>query len=108
HRCINLRLPTYGGIHAWEFEKDGRELHVRVDGRFVFNTIALRLNTALAGLGLAYLPERHVQPYVDNGQLVHVLADWCPPLSGYHLHYPSRRQHSLAFALRVEALRYRD
>lgn len=108
HRCINLRLPTYGGIYAWEFEKDGRELHVRVDGRFVFNTISLRLDAALAGLGLAYLPERHVRPHIDSGRLVHVLADWCPPFSGYHLYYPSRRQHSPAFALLVEALRYRD
>ncbi|MBN8943416.1 MAG: LysR family transcriptional regulator [Rhizobiales bacterium] len=108
HSCINLRLPTYGGIYAWEFEKDGRELHVRVDGRFVFNNIALRLNTALAGLGLAYLPQGRVQLYIDSGELEHVLADWCPPFSGYHLYYPSRRQHSPAFALLVEALRYRD
>jgi DNA-binding transcriptional LysR family regulator len=107
HDCINLRLPTYGGIFPWEFEKDGRELHVRVDGRFVFNNIGLRVNAALAGFGLAYLPESQVQAHLASGALVRVLADWCPPFSGYHLYYPSRRQQSPAFALLVEALRYR-
>ena len=105
--CINLRLPTYGNIYAWEFEKDGRELRVRVEGQLVFNNIALRLNAALAGFGLAYLPEDQVQPHVAEGRLVRVLADWCPPYPGYHLYYPSRRQHTAAFALLVEALRYR-
>ena len=107
HTCINLRLPTYGNIYAWEFEKDGRELRVRVEGQLVFNNIALRLNAALAGFGLAYLPEDQVQPHVAEGRLVRVLADWCPPYPGYHLYYPSRRQHTAAFALLVEALRYR-
>ena len=107
HTCINLRLPTYGNIYAWEFEKDGRELRVRVEGQLVFNNIALRLNAALAGFGLAYLPEDQVQPHLAEGRLVWVLADWCPPYPGYHLYYPSRRQHTPAFALLVEALRYR-
>ncbi|MBB4568062.1 DNA-binding transcriptional LysR family regulator [Rhizobium leucaenae] len=107
HNCINLRLPTYGGIYAWEFEKEGRELKVRVEGRLVFNNIALRLNAALAGLGLAYLPEDIVQPYLRDGRLVRVLEDWCPPFAGYHLYYPSRRQASPAFALVVNALRRR-
>ncbi len=107
HTCINLRLPTYGNIYAWEFEKDGRELRVRVEGQLVFNNIALRLNAALAGFGLAYLPEDQVQPHIAEGRLVRVLADWCPPYPGYHLYYPSRRQHTAAFALLVEALRYR-
>ena len=107
HDCINLRLPTYGGLYIWEFEKAGRELKVRVEGQFVFNTIALRLNAALAGFGLAYLPEDQVQTYLADGRLVRVLADWCPPFSGYHLYYPSRRQPAPAFALLVEALRYR-
>lgn len=107
HDCINLRLPTYGGIYAWEFEKRGRELKVRVEGQLVFNNMALRLNAALAGLGLAYLPEDRVQPYLTDGQLVQVLADWCPPFPGYHLYYPSRRQPMPAFTLLVDALRYR-
>ena len=107
HDCINIRLPTYGGIYAWEFEKRGRPLKVRVEGQLVFNNIALRMNAALAGLGLAYLPEDLVQEHVAKGRLVQVLADWCPPFSGYHLYYPSRRQAAPAFALLVEALRYR-
>jgi DNA-binding transcriptional LysR family regulator len=105
--CINIRLPTYGGIYAWEFEKRGRALKVRVEGQLVFNNIALRVNAALAGLGLAYLYEDQVQEHVAEGRLVRVLGDWCPPFSGYHLYYPSRRQAAPAFALLVEALRYR-
>jgi DNA-binding transcriptional LysR family regulator len=107
HNCINIRLPTYGGVYAWEFEKEGRELNVRVEGQLVFNNIALRLNAALAGLGLAYLPDDQVQKHLADGRLVRVLEDWCPPFSGYHLYYPSRRQHTPAFALLVDALRYR-
>src|SRR5712664_1562549 len=97
--CINIRLPTYGGIYAWEFEKRGRMLKVRVEGQLVFNNMALRLNAVLAGLGLAYLPEDQVQAHLADGRLIRVLADWCPPFSGYHLYYPSRRQPAPAFAL---------
>ncbi|NNH66685.1 MULTISPECIES: LysR family transcriptional regulator [Rhizobium] len=107
HNCINLRLPTYGSVYAWEFEKDGRELRVRVEGQLVFNNIALRLNAVLAGMGLAYMPEDLVAAHIADGQLVRVLEDWCPPFSGYHLYYPSRRHTSPAFALVVDALRYR-
>jgi DNA-binding transcriptional LysR family regulator len=107
HDCINLRLPTYGGLFAWEFEKRGRELKVRVEGQLVVTNIALRLNAALAGLGLAFLPEDQVQTHLAAGRLVRVLDDWCAPFSGYHLYYPSRRQSTPAFALLVEALRYR-
>ncbi|MBY2934419.1 LysR family transcriptional regulator [Rhizobium leguminosarum] len=107
HNCINLRLPTYGSIYAWEFEKDGRELRVRVEGQLVFNNIALRLNAVLAGLGLAYMPENLVDAHLADGRLVRVLEDWCLPFSGYHLYYPSRRHTSPAFALLVDALRYR-
>ncbi|NKL77126.1 LysR family transcriptional regulator [Rhizobium leguminosarum] len=107
HNCINLRLPTYGSVYAWEFEKDGRELRVRVEGQLVFNNIALRLNAVLAGAGLACMPEDLVSTYLTDGQLVRVLEDWCPPFSGYHLYYPSRRHTSPAFALVVDALRYR-
>jgi DNA-binding transcriptional LysR family regulator len=107
HDCINIRLPTYGGIYAWEFEKRGRGLKVRVEGQLVFNSIGLRLNAVLAGLGLAYLPEDQVKTQLADGRLIRVLADWCAPFSGYHLYYPSRRQHSPAFAVLVDALRYR-
>ncbi|WP_434959693.1 LysR family transcriptional regulator [Labrys sp. La1] len=107
HRCINMRLPTYGGLFAWEFEKEGRELKVRVEGPLVFNNLALRLRGALGGLGLAYVPEDAVQDLIAQGSLVRVLDDWCASFAGYHLYYPSRRQASPAFALLVEALRYR-
>ncbi len=108
HNCINLRLPTHGGsIYAWEFEKNRRELNVRVDGQLVFNGAGALLDAALKGFGLAYLMEGYVQPYLASGELVRVLADWCPPFSGYHLYYPSRRQPSPAFTLLLEALRYR-
>ena len=107
HRCINLRLPTYGGLYAWEFQKGERELRVRVEGQLVFNGSTPMLEAALAGYGLAYLTEDSVQPYLADGRLVRVLADWCPPYPGYHLYYPSRRQPTPAFALLIEALRYR-
>lgn len=107
HNCINLRMPTYGGLYAWEFEKGKRELRVRVDGQLVFNTLRQRLDAALAGLGLAYMPEDVAQPHIARGALLRVLEDWCAPFSGYHLYYPSRRQSSPAFALLVDALRYR-
>ena len=108
HNCINLRLPTHGGLYAWEFEKGSRELKVRVEGQLIFNTTTQMLHAALAGLGLTYLPEGLVQPHINQGRLKRVLQDWCPPYPGYHLYYPSRRQPSAAFALLVEALRYRD
>jgi DNA-binding transcriptional LysR family regulator len=108
HDCINLRLPTYGGLYAWDFEKGNRELRVRVEGQLVFNGTTQTLNAALAGFGLAYLPEDLVQPHLAKGRLKRVLEDWCPPYSGYHLYYPSRRQPTPAFALLVDALRYRD
>ncbi|BCH08677.1 LysR family transcriptional regulator [Mesorhizobium sp. 131-3-5] len=107
HNCINLRLPTYGGLYAWEFEKAGRELKVRVEGQLIFNTARLRMNAVLAGLGLAYLPEDQLRAHLADGRLVRVLADWCPPFPGYHLYYPSRRQATPAFSLLVDALRYR-
>jgi DNA-binding transcriptional LysR family regulator len=107
HNCINLRLPTHGGLYAWEFEKGSRKLKVRVEGQLFFNTTTQMLDGALAGLGLAYLPESLVQPYVNKGRLKRVLEDWCPPYPGYHLYYPSRRQPSAAFAMLVDALRYR-
>jgi DNA-binding transcriptional LysR family regulator len=107
HNCINLRLPTHGSLYAWEFERHKRELKVRVEGQLTCNATSQLLNGALAGLGLAYVPEGMVEQHLGKGLLRRVLADWCPPYSGYHLFYPSRRQSSAAFNLVVEALRYR-
>ncbi len=107
HSCINLRLPTLGGLYAWEFEKGKRELNVRVEGPLVFNVTPLMLKAALAGFGLACLFEDVVQAHLAEGRLVRVLADWCPPFAGYHLYYPSHRQPTAAFTLLVDALRYR-
>jgi DNA-binding transcriptional LysR family regulator len=107
HNCTNLRLPSHGGVYDWEFDQDGRELRVRVEGQFTFNATSQILNAALAGSGLAYVPESMAQRYLANGRLKRVLEDWCLPYSGYHLWYPSRRQSSAAFGLVVDALRYR-
>ncbi|MET0315055.1 MAG: LysR substrate-binding domain-containing protein, partial [Hansschlegelia sp.] len=100
-------LPTYGGIYAWEFEKGGREVKVRVEGQLIVNAGPHRVEAALAGLGLAYVPEDRAAPHIAAGRLVRVLNEWCPTISGYHLYYPSRRQTSPAFSLLVEALRHR-
>jgi DNA-binding transcriptional LysR family regulator len=107
HMCINLRLPTYGGIYPWEFKKGKRDLKVRVEGQVVFNNIALRKSAAIDGVGLACLPEDQVQEEIDAGRLIRVLADWCPPFAGYHLYYPSRRQTTAAFTLLIQTMRYR-
>jgi DNA-binding transcriptional LysR family regulator len=107
HDCINLRLPTYGGLYAWEFAKDGQGLQVHVQGQCIFNTTPQMLTAALAGFGLAYVPEDLVRGPVAEKRLVPVLKDWWPTNPGYHLYYPSRRQSSPAFALLVDALRYR-
>jgi DNA-binding transcriptional LysR family regulator len=108
HNCINLRLPVHGGLFAWELEKGGRELRARVEGQLVLNASSPMLSAALAGLGLAYLPEDMAQPHIAEGRLKRVLDDWCEPYPGYHLYYPSRRKSSQAFSLLVEALRYRN
>jgi DNA-binding transcriptional LysR family regulator len=108
HTCINLRLPTAGGFYAWEFEKDDRELRVRVDGQLAFNNVSMIRRAAKAGFGLGYLMEDHVATDIAESRLVRVIEDWCPPFSGYHLYYPSRRQPSAAFALLVDALRYSE
>ena len=105
--CIRLRLPTHGGIYAWEFEKGGQILHVQVQGQMIFNQSVHILNAALQGYGIAYLPEEQIKPYVDQGQLIQLLEPWCPTFPGYHLYFPSRRQSSPAFSLVVDTLRYR-
>lgn len=107
HRCINLRLPTAGGFYAWELGKDGHALRVRVDGQLAFNNVPMMARAVMDGFGLACMLEDQVRARVADGSLVRVLADWCPPFPGYHLYYPSRRQPSAAFALLVDALRYR-
>jgi DNA-binding transcriptional LysR family regulator len=107
HNCINLRLPVHGGIYAWEFDNGGRELKVRVEGQLTFSATAQMLNAALTGAGLAYVPESMVERYLTKGRLKRVLEEWCLPYSGYHIFYPSQRQSSAAFALVVDALRYR-
>jgi len=107
HTCINLRFPTLGGLYAWEFEKVGRALNVRVDGPLVFNVMPMILKAATDGFGLAFVLEDQAAPLIADGRLLRVLADWCPPFPGYHLYYPSRRQLTPAFALLVESLRYR-
>lgn len=107
HRCINIRFPTYGGLDAWEFERRGQKLKVRVDGQLVFNTTTHIAEAAVGGMGIAYLPEEEFAPHLAEGRLRRVLEDWCPPFSGYHLYYPSRRQPSPAFSLVVDALRVR-
>lgn len=107
HACLNIHLPTYGGLYAWEFEKSGRELRVRVEGQLVFNSPGPALTAALSGFGIAYLPEDMVRTHIADKRLVRVLSDWCPPFPGYHLYYPSRRQPTPAFALLIDALRYR-
>ncbi|TWX83900.1 LysR family transcriptional regulator [Enterobacter hormaechei] len=106
HRCINMRLPTRGGLYAWEFERDGRELRVRVDGQLILNSLPQRIDAAENGLGLAYFPEDAVQDALAESRLVRVLEAWCPAFTGYHLYYPSRRQHTTAFALLIAALRH--
>jgi DNA-binding transcriptional LysR family regulator len=107
HTCINIRLPTHGGLYAWEFEKAGREFRVRVDGQLVFNSIMQILQATLDGFGVAYLADGLVEPHIAEGRLLPLLSAWSPPFPGYHLYYPSRHQHTPAFSVLVDALRYR-
>lgn len=107
HPCNNLRLPTHGGLYAWEFKKGEESLKARVSGQVTFNGVYPLLHAALDGIGLSYIPQDLVAPHIATGRLVQVLQDWCPPFAGFHLYYPSRRQASPAFALLLEALRYR-
>jgi DNA-binding transcriptional LysR family regulator len=107
HVCIGLRYTSHGGIGIWDFDKAGRAVNVRIEGQLIVNNIALARQGALQGIGLAYLPEEYVAPLISTGALVRVLKEWCEPFPGYHLYYPSRRQHTPAFAVLLEALRYR-
>jgi DNA-binding transcriptional LysR family regulator len=107
HDCIGLRFPTHGGVAVWDLEKDGRALNVRIAPRLVVNDMRLQRLAALAGAGLTYIMENHVEADLASGSLIRVLEDWCPPFPGYHIYYPSRRQRSPALAVVIEALRYR-
>lgn len=107
HNCINLRLPTSGGLYAWEFERDGKEIRVKAKGQLVFNDINLIVEAAVAGHGIAFMLEDHVKKHLASGALVRILEEWCDPFDGYYLYYPSRRQPSTAFSLILDALRYR-
>ncbi|HEV2543043.1 MAG TPA: LysR family transcriptional regulator [Methylobacterium sp.] len=107
HRCVNLRLPTRGGLYAWEFAKNGEEVRVRVEGQLVLSSVNAKLDAALDGHGVAFALRDTVQTHIDAGRLVSVLEEWCEPFEGYHLYYPSRRQPTPAFRAFVEALRYR-
>lgn len=107
HQCINLRFLSGGGLYAWDLEKDGREVRVRVDGQLIFNNVNMIVRAAVAGFGLGFVMEDHIQEHLASGRLVRVLEDWSPSFPGYHLYYTSRREPSAAFALLVEALRYR-
>ncbi|EPY8427665.1 LysR family transcriptional regulator [Citrobacter youngae] len=106
HNCINMRMPTLGGLYAWEFAKNGQDLRVRVEGQLIFNNLPSRISAAISGMGLAFVPEDTVEQAVAEGALEKVLEDWCEPFPGYYLYYPSRRQHTAAFAQLIEALRY--
>ena len=106
HSCINMRMPTLGGLYAWEFAKDGQDLRVRVEGQLIFNSLPPRISAAIAGMGLAFVPEDTVEQAVAEGALEKVLEDWCEPFPGYYMYYPSRKQHTAAFAQLIEALRY--
>ncbi|HRO59245.1 MAG TPA: LysR family transcriptional regulator [Burkholderiaceae bacterium] len=105
HNCINMRMQAGGGLFVWDFQKRGRRSNVRVNGQLTFNTSPNIVDAALAGLGVAWLPEEEFVPHIDEGRLVRVMEDWCPPFAGYFLYYPSRRQPSPAFSLVVDALR---
>jgi DNA-binding transcriptional LysR family regulator len=105
HRCINLRLPTRGGLYAWDFERDGQELNVRVSGQTVFNNTFLMLQASLDGLGLAYVPYDLVEQHISSGTLIPVLEDWWPNFPGYHLYFANRRQKSPALAMVIKALK---
>ncbi|UWS33095.1 LysR family transcriptional regulator [Erwinia pyrifoliae] len=105
HRCINMRLPTLGGLYSWEFSKEGKGIKVKVEGQLIFNNLPSRIDAALSGMGIAYVPEDSVQQYVEDGRLQHLLEEWCEPFNGYYLYYPSRKQHTAAFSKLIEAVR---
>lgn len=107
HNCITLRLPSSGGVYAWELVHEGRPLEARVRGQAVFTSVYPMLDAALAGCGLAFLPDSLVGEHVRAGRLISVMEDWCTPFQGLHAYYPSRRNASRALALVIEAIRHK-
>jgi DNA-binding transcriptional LysR family regulator len=107
HRCINMRLPTLGGLYSWEFSKDGKDIRVKVEGQLIFNNLVSRIDAVLSGMGIAYVPEDTVQQHIKEGRLEPILDEWCEPFNGYYLYYPSRKQHTAAFSKLIEAVRYK-
>lgn len=105
HNCMNMRMATSGGLYVWEFDNDEGPVNVRVNGQLTFNTSAPMVDAALAGLGIAFLPEEEFEPYIAQGRLIRFLEPYCRPFPGYYLYYPSRKQHSPAFSLVMEALK---
>ena len=105
HRCLNWRWPTDGSIYRWEFEKDGRAIEVAVDGPLIVNDSGLYLRGALDGVGLAYMVDDEVRPWIEAGRLKRVLKDWSPRFPGFHLYYPSRRQVPAPLRAFIEFLR---
>lgn len=107
HNCINMRLPTLGGLYSWEFSKDGKDIRVKVEGQLIFNNLASRIDAVLSGMGIAHVPEDTVKQHIANGELQSLLEDWTEPFSGYYLYYPSRKQHTAAFEKLIEAIKYK-
>lgn len=107
HSCINMRLPTLGGLYSWEFSKDGKEFRVKVEGQLIFNNLASRIDAALSGFGIACVPEDAVLHHINGGRLESLLDEWCEPFNGYYLYYPSRKQHTASFSKLIEAVRYK-
>ena len=105
HNCINFRLPSQGGIYAWELEKNGKKLNHKVDGQLTFNSSPHVVDAALNGMGIAFLPDIEFAPHIAEGSLIRVLDDWCPEIPGNYFYYPNRKQSTAAFALVVDALR---
>ena len=108
HNCINMRQTTFGGLYAWEFEKDGREIRVRVEGQLTFNTSIAMIDAAIAGYGVAFVPDDLLGDHVAQGRLTLLLEEWCPRFAGYQLYYPSRRQMSAALRVVIDALRHKS
>lgn len=106
HNCINQRMTSGGGFYAWEFQRDGQDIRVRVDGQLIFNSTLPMVDAALAGYGIAYVPEDIAADHVAAGRLQIVLDDWSPKFAGYYLYYPSSRQNAPAFKVIVDALRH--
>jgi DNA-binding transcriptional LysR family regulator len=105
HDCVNYHMKSAGAPYAWQFEEDGRDVEIRVNGSFVVNDLDMMLSAALAGMGLIYGFEDYVADHLRSGRLVRVLEDYCKPFAGYYIYYPSRRQMPPALSVFIEALR---